>query len=393
MAQGMKRDKALSICGISKHQLYHQPTGGRRGRRPSEETFRRLGEQLVEVPNEEVKEYIRKLFDNPLVDYGYHRMTGELTLAGFYINHKKVYRLMKEARLLRPKADRSAKRYVKYRVICPTGPLQLMEMDIKMVWIGKLRRYAYVLTILDVFTRVVLHWRVGFHMKQDQVQAAWEEIIENHLQPAGALAWVVHIEVRNDNGPQFCAESLRRFMIENYLVQTFTHPYTPQENGHIESFHAILSRTLEGQYFEDLLTLRTWLENFYDFYNYERIHGSTVKLPPMTFYQQWNLGRIERKVLDEKGRKVRFALKVQRQEISKIEPMDFETFYEKFPLPVPDRPDGGPADNASRREVSSPDCRGSAAPSIPDQVNAREETITKSADAAHRTGMNVEAAA
>ena len=182
-------------------------------------------------------------------------------------------------------------------------------------------------------------------------------------------------------------------MIENYLVQTFTHPYTPQENGHIESFHAILSRTLEGQYFEDLLTLRTWLENFYDFYNYERIHGSTVKLPPMTFYQQWNLGRIERKVLDEKGRKVRFALKVQRQEISKIEPMDFETFYEKFPLPVPDRPDGGPADNASRREVSSPDCRGSAAPSIPDQVNAREETITKSADAAHRSGMNVEAAA
>jgi hypothetical protein len=300
---------------------------------------------------------------------------------------------MKEARLLRPKADRSTKQYVKYRVICPAGPLQLMEMDIKMVWIGNLRRYAYVLTILDVFTRVVLHWRAGFQMKQGQVQAAWEEIIENHLQPAGALAWVVHIEVRNDNGPQFCAQSLRRFMIENYLVQTFTHPYTPQENGHIESFHAILSRTLEGQYFQDLPALQTWLENFYDFYNYERIHGSTVKLPPMTFYQQWNLGRIERKVLDEKGRKVRFALKVQRQEISKVEPMDFETFYEKFPLPAPDRPDGRPADNASRREVSSPDCGGPAAPSIPDQVNAREEIITKSADAAHRTGMNVEAAA
>lgn len=352
----MKRDKALSICGISKHQYYYQPAGGKPGRRPSKHTLRRVGGQARELPNEEVAAYIRKLFDNPLVDYGYHRMTGELTLAGFYINHKKVYRLMKGARLLQPKRERASKDYVKYRVVCPEGPLRLMEMDLKMVWIEGLRRYAYVLTILDVFTRVVLYWQAGFQMKQQQVQGAWAEVIENHLQPAGALAWEAHIEVRSDNGPQFCAEKLREFFKDNYLVQAFTHPYTPQENGHIESFHAILGRALEGQYFEGLPQLCGWLENFYDFYNRHRIHGSTVKLPPMVFAEQWGLGNIERKVVDEKTRKVRFSLKIPRQEVRKACP------EKRACLGVE------PADNGSRREVSSLGLEGLDAPSIPKKV-------------------------
>jgi transposase InsO family protein len=29
---------------------------------------------------------------------------------------------------------------------------------------------------------------------------------------------------------------IQEFFKENYLNQVFTHPYTPQENGHIESF-------------------------------------------------------------------------------------------------------------------------------------------------------------
>jgi transposase InsO family protein len=117
-------------------------------------------------------------------------------------------------------------------------------MDIKMVWIEGLRRYGFVLTILDVFTPVVLHWELGFHMRQADVECAWGKVIENHLEPNGAKSWETHIEIRSDNGPQFCANKLRQFFKGNYLMQTYTHPYTPQENGHIESFHAILARSL-----------------------------------------------------------------------------------------------------------------------------------------------------
>jgi hypothetical protein len=44
----------------------------------------------------------------------------------------------------------------------------------------------------------------------------------------------INIEVRNDNDSRFSAKLIQEFFKENYLNQVFTHPYTPQENGHIE---------------------------------------------------------------------------------------------------------------------------------------------------------------
>lgn len=320
----MKRATVLRISGLSKHQLYYRPSGGKAGRNPSTHTPRLIDSQVFMLPNEEVVLVAREVLTNPLADYGYHRMHGKLTLMGFYLNHKKLYRLMKQARLLQERPKRKSKQYVKYRIVCPEQPLRLFEMDIKLVWIAEIRHHGYVLTILDVFTRVVLHWDLGLHMRQQEVEAAWTQVIENHLEPHQVHGWETHIEIRNDNGPQFCALKLRNFFQDNYLIQTFTHPYTPQENGHVESFHAILARAIEGNSFFDLFQLRKYLTIFYHFYNYERIHGSTVSLPPMTFWQQWNLGNIAREIIDFKRKKVRFALTIPRQnlplETLKIEP-------------------------------------------------------------------------
>ncbi len=321
MAQGLNRDKCLEICEMSKNQFYYQSKGGKRGRKKSKFTLQLTDGQTVGRTNTYVKEQIRLAFENPKVDYGYHRMTGYLQLSGFFINHKKVYRLMKEARLLQPKAERETRNYVKYRVLCPESALRLMEMDIKQIWIEGERRYAYILTIIDVFTRVVLYWTVGYQMRQQQVQNAWGKIIEGYFEPLDIRAWEVDIEVRSDNGPQFCAKKLQDFLKENYLLQTFTHPYTPQENGHVESFHAILNRDMKGLYFENLFALETELEEFYPFYNFERIHGSTLKLPPVTFWNQWNLGKVERSILDEKSRKVKFTLNGPRQHIVRVKPV------------------------------------------------------------------------
>jgi transposase InsO family protein len=318
MARGMKRDTALKICRIGKRQFYYKSSGKKRGRKKSKYTLQLFDNQTVKRTNKFVKEYIRSVFDDKRVDYGYQRMTGELQLAGFYINHKKVYRLMKEEQLLQVKRPKVAKNYVRYRILSPEGALRLLEMDIKQVWIHGKNRYAYILTIIDVFTRVVLYWTVGYQMRQEQVQKAWEQIIYCYLQPLNLLGWEINIEVRSDNGPQFSATKLRDFLKENYLLQTFTHPYTPQENGHIESFHAILGRDLRGKYFEDLLNLEVELQQFYPHYNFVRIHGSTLKLPPVTFWQQWNLGNIDRNVIDKKKRKVKFALKTPRQHIVKV---------------------------------------------------------------------------
>ena len=268
----------------------------------------------AEVPNQEVVEEIKRVQSDPDTDYGYRKMYFALMILGYYINHKKVYRLMQESGLLKERYKRIGKTFAKYRVVIPEGPLEVLEMDIKLVWVVKDRRHAYVLTVIDTFTRAILYRGSGFTMKSAQVQRAWEYIILHHLQPADMLRKKIHIEVRNDNGPQFASKVIRQFFELNYLEQVFTHPYTPQENGHIESFHSILSKAIGSQVFWDLPELETFLILFYEKYNNHRIHASIANLSPRLFWYLWEEGKISRTVL--KNKKVKFKLLIPYQQLS-----------------------------------------------------------------------------
>lgn len=311
---GLTRDTALDLAEMTRHQYYYEPTGGRPGIRPSTHTQFWDGGQFLWHSNEEVLKQIRRINADPDMDYGYRRMSVALMLLGYWINHKKVYRLMKEQGLLHDRPAKAERTYVKYRKVTPQGPLQVLEMDIKYVWVEEHRRYAYILTILDTFTRVVLHWSLGYRMTQVEVKAACEHIIETHLQAADMIKKGIHIEVRNDNGPQFLAQKVQQFFKDNYLHQVFTHPYTPQENGHVESFHAILSKALKNTTFWTLGQLEQRLTLFYEKYNNERLHTGAAYLPPNQFWELWNENLIDRKV-DSKKR-VTFKLKLPYYQLS-----------------------------------------------------------------------------
>ena len=114
------------------------------------------------ICNSKIMERVKEIRQDEDLDYGYQKTTSALQLAGFYINHKKVYRLMKNAHLLKDKQEKPSKVRVKYRKVFPKRPLEVLEMDIKFVWIEEYKRHAYVLTVIDTFTRVVLHWTVAY---------------------------------------------------------------------------------------------------------------------------------------------------------------------------------------------------------------------------------------
>lgn len=309
----MIRNVALGISGVTKHQYYYQPKGNRAGRRPTKTTLKINGTKESEVENIQVVEEIIEIHSDPDTKYGYRKMYFSLMMLGYYINHKKVYRLMKENDLLQEAKKRNERTYAKYRIVTPKGPLELLEMDIKYVWVTQDRRHAYILTIIDTFTRYVLHWQVGFTMKTDQVQQAWEEVIIDYLQPEDKMSEDIHIEVRNDNGPQFSSKKIQSFFKDNYLNQVFTHPYTPQENGHIESFHSILSASIDKEIFWSLIELENRLHQFYTKYNDVRLHGSIANLSPVMFWNLWEMKKITRIEMDNKKQK--FKLNIPYQQI------------------------------------------------------------------------------
>lgn len=291
------------------------------------------GGQKVIKPNTTVVREIKSIQSDPDTNYGYRKMATALMLLGYFINHKKVYRLMKENQLLKPRYKCTPRTYAKYRIVTPEGPLEVIEMDIKYIWITQARRYAFVLTIIDTFTRAVLHWRVGFSMKSNDVKKAWEQVIINHLQPADMLNKAIHIEIRNDNGPQFGSKIIQSFFLKNHLNQVFTHPYTPQENGHVESFHNILSKALATNSFWSIDQLKERLTVFYEKYNTLRLHGAIANLPPLFFWEMWNKGLIVRKEYENK--KVRFFTKIPYQKLSGNENLREVPCLNQMALDVP----------------------------------------------------------
>ncbi len=309
--QGLPLRLALPIAGISKHQYYYRVKPGTPGSKPSTTTPYIKDGQPVAVANNQVVQCIEEINRDPDLRYGYHTMTKALQHKGYQINHKKTYRLMKGHHLLHEKRKMSSKNRVKHRKVLPTQPLQVLEMDLKMVWVERDRRHAFVLNIIDTFTRKWLYQTAAFSTKQQQVKQAWEYLIVNHLQTADALRKGLHIEIRNDNDKRFSAHMIQDFFKENHLNQVFTHPYTPQENAHVESFHRILSNHLKRFTFWSIQQLEQNLSLFMEKYNNQRLHSSIAFLSPNDFEQIWNLGHIQM-CANLKKRKINFKLKIPR---------------------------------------------------------------------------------
>ncbi len=318
MGLGLSRELSLGIVGLTKNQFYYELQGTRPGRQPSMTTMWRDPNTLIkyEVDNLEVVNKIVEIKLNPDHTNWYRMIAVNLGIMGYYINHKKVYRLMQSYVLLEPPKRPKGRNFVKYRRIIPEGPLRVIEVDVKYVWIYGTNRYAKVLTIIDTFTRYTLYWTVGFSMKSTQVKLALEWVIVKYFQEASLLDLEIEVELRNDNEKIFAANLIQSFLKENHIKQLFTHPYTPEENGHIESFHSILSKALKHDRFRTLKELEVRLQRFYPCYNNDRTHSATKGVPPAKFWALFELGQVE--IIPLEKRKVRIELNVAYQDILTI---------------------------------------------------------------------------
>lgn len=303
---------------MTKHQFYYKLGDKQRGKQPSKTTKfvdRQTG-KLIEVSEERLMQEVIEIKLNDDLENHYRLICVTLCLRGYYINHKKLYRLMKAYQLLNEKTKYGSRQYVKYKRITPTGPLRGLEMDIKYIKIQGTNKYAYILTVIDTFTRYILRWDVGYSMRSIQVKEMWQSIVLNYLQGRRHELDPMDIEIRTDNGKQFISKQVEKFFKDNQLGHVCTHPYTPEENGHIESFHKTLGNALRNEYFDDLQALQARLESFYSNYNNVKAHGAILGLNPKLFWALYENGYIE--VIPLKYKLLKFKLKVAYQEINNI---------------------------------------------------------------------------
>ena len=270
--------KRLSWAGLSASSFYYKPQDGRPGRKPSETTLKTDGSM---ASNQQVVEEIKSVLGIEFLCYGYVPVTDELFDRGYLINHKKVYRIMRDNKLLCGKVISShagKRQFVKFRKISAQYPLQYLCMDIKYIYIKGQNKYAYLLSLIDVYTRRIMGYVFKTSIKQHDVLWLLRHVIGQNQE--------VEITIRNDNGSQFIAKSVREYLKEIKVNHEFTHISTPEENAYIEAFHSILERELTSRYeFDSFFHAEMKIAQYMFTYNNIRKHGAIGLKTPQ---QAWN---------------------------------------------------------------------------------------------------------
>jgi len=263
--------------GLPRSNYYYQPSDGKKGIPVSTTTKKRDG---TEVGNNEVVQEIKEIVSREFVCYGYQNVTAELKDMDYIINHKKVYRLMDENKLLLGKVIRThgKREFVHFRKIEATRPMEYLCWDIKYVWVQEERKNYYLLSLMDVYSRRILDY-----IFQSSIRKVDLLKMINRIDLVHGLKGVT---VRNDNGSQFIANKVRHYLRSLEARQEFTHIATPEENSYIESFHSIFEREVVRRFeFSSYYDAKITIMAYMDFYNIRRRHGSLGRKTPM---QKWN---------------------------------------------------------------------------------------------------------
>lgn len=269
-------ENLLSWVDLSKSSFYYKSSDGKRGAKPSVCTFRQDG---TRVDDTLVIEEIKGILSQEFCCYGYHNITDELREMGYIINHKKVYRLMKEQNLLLGKViSTSGKRqFVKHRKIEAIRPMEYLCLDIKYVWVAGESRNYYLLTVLDVFTRIAIEQIFQKSIRKMDVINIFRRI--------NSAFGIKGVTVRNDNGSQFIANDVKQFLRTAEANQEFTHIATPEENAYIEAFHSIVQREVIDRFeFQGFYEAKLTLQAHRDWYNNRRRHATLGTVP----VKKWN---------------------------------------------------------------------------------------------------------
>jgi transposase InsO family protein len=131
------------------------------------------------------------------------------------------------------------------------------------------------LSVVDEFTRECLVLEVERHLTAADVVALVSEVMAIRGAPR---------HIRSDNGPEFIARALRRFLAAAEVQTLYIEPGAPWENGYAESFHSRLrDELLDAEIFTGLRDAKALAAGWRNEYNHRRPHSSLGYRTPAAY--------------------------------------------------------------------------------------------------------------
>jgi putative transposase len=246
--------RACRLVGLSRDSYRHPPE--------TNPMTQDLTGKIVEIA------HVRRRF-------GYRRIHDMLRPEFPGVNHKRVYRLYRQANLT-VRRRKKGKRPVNERV-----PRQLAR-TVNEVWsmdfvsdsLSGGRRLKY-LTVADDFSHESVDIAVDFGISGQYVTRVLDR---------AALFRGYPQAVRTDNGPEFTSRAFMAWAQTHGIRHILIQPGRPMQNGYIESFNGkFRDEHLNDGWFQTLLQAREAVAIWRKDYNEVRPHSSLGRIPPARF--------------------------------------------------------------------------------------------------------------
>jgi len=208
--------------------------------------------------------------------YGYRRITALLNNEhGWRVNHKRVERIWRKEGLKVPKKQPKRGRLWLNDGSCirlrPEYKDHVWSYDFMIDRTANGRAFK-ILNIIDEYTRECLAMLIARKIKnQDVIDLLFYLFIIRGIPE----------HIRSDNGPEFTARAVRKWLARLGVKTLFIEPGSPWENGYIESFNGKLrDELLNREIFTTLEEAKVLIEQWRREYNQVRPHSSLGYRPP-----------------------------------------------------------------------------------------------------------------
>jgi putative transposase len=215
--------------------------------------------------------------------YGYRRVWAMLRREGWRVNKKRVHRLWRREGLKVPEGkQRKRRRLAKLEGTSENGCTRRRAESRDHVWSYDFvmdetedGRRLKMMPIVDEYSRECLSIEVERSITAEDVVETLASLFYRRGEPEF---------IRSDNGPEFIAKAIKRWLEASGVKTLYIEPGSPWENAYSETFISRFGdELLKREVFADLLEAKVLVEDYRSHYNHHRPHSALGYQTPAEF--------------------------------------------------------------------------------------------------------------